>query len=457
MRRYALILCLFCVVFAWTLSLHRERNVREPSRRTEVVTVQHIRYRLYETEYEAPPVLLRVKNADRHNPNGLSSVQTGDRLRVEGRFEDVFSLENRGYARYLAAKGIRFLVNGDAKKLGDHDVWLRLRAGLLSRIDRRINERYRAHGSLVKALLYGDRSELSKAMEQDFIRTGAVHLLSLSGFHIGWIATILMSLLRGLPYLHRRILSLALLALYCALCAWIPTLFRAYLFFVVAFSAFVSERRFDLITTCFLSASLLLLTEVHLVLDVSFQLSFLSVLSLAMFYPIAWRPCKEYMDRWEERLERKNGSWKAVSEAALIGSRVLLSSLLVGITVQILILPVLLLHFGGFSVLSFVTNLLVVPLFSVLMLCYLLSLVTAFVPPLSSLFVASAISLEEAVLFINGSFADLPFAVMTVEQVSPLSILIYGILVLLFYEAYVWMERKRSKADGSGKEEAYER
>ena len=53
-------------------------------------------------------------------------------------------------------------------------------------------------GAFMRAILLGDRSELSKRIQQDFRNSGTMHILAISGLHIGLIALIVIYLLKFL-------------------------------------------------------------------------------------------------------------------------------------------------------------------------------------------------------------------------------------------------------------------
>ena len=92
---------------------------------------------------------------------------------------------------------------------------------------------------LMRALLLGDKSGLSKELVQSFRSAGASHLLALSGMHLGMIYGIISLLLKALgnfPFSRqlRSCIVIAACGYYCLMCGAGPSLFRAFLFILIA-------------------------------------------------------------------------------------------------------------------------------------------------------------------------------------------------------------------------------
>ena len=88
---------------------------------------------------------------------------------------------------------------------------------------------------LLLGLLAGDRSGIPDALRSDFQRSGLVHVLAISGFHVVLLAGMLMIFLKatGLPHRVVRILAIALLFLYIPVTGGSPAVRRAVLMFAV--------------------------------------------------------------------------------------------------------------------------------------------------------------------------------------------------------------------------------
>lgn len=150
--------------------------------------------------------------------------------------------------------------------------------------------------ALVKAVLLGVRDEMDQGQKQDFIRSGTVHVLAVSGSHV---AIIYISIAGGLSFLGKKrqgrwvrgAITLLMLWLYAGITGFSPSVLRATLTFSLFVLADMGGWRTGALNSLASAAVLLLLWDPGMMVQPGFQLSFLAVLGIVMFY----RPL---MDRW---------------------------------------------------------------------------------------------------------------------------------------------------------------
>lgn len=162
--------------------------------------------------------------------------------------------------------------------------------------------------SLINALLLGQRQHLSKDIYDDFAAAGAVHILAVSGLHVGIIMLILQFVFRPLERLRngKRIKIICVV-----LCLWIfaviaglsPSVLRAVTMFSFLAYAMESKRETSTFNTLFASAFLLLAIDPNLIFHIGFQMSYMAVFAIVWICPMIqkyYRP-KTIIDRkiWE--------------------------------------------------------------------------------------------------------------------------------------------------------------
>jgi len=136
---------------------------------------------------------------------------------------------------------------------------------------------------IATALLLGSRNEVRAETEEVFIGSGTMHLLAISGLHIGILCLLLIRVGHWLliPWNQR----LVLIALFCILYAMItdlrPSVVRATVFVILFTVSQVTLRQVAFVGIIALTACIMLLWQPYLVFDTGAWLSFLSVLSLA--------------------------------------------------------------------------------------------------------------------------------------------------------------------------------
>lgn len=354
------------------------------------------------------------------------SYSPGQRVRFKARLRRPRNLGNPGgfdYKGYLASRGI--YVTGYVKESG----WVvpvgeggslvgRLRGRIgafLERIDPPLR-------GLTKALILGERGEVDRGTRDLFVKTGTAHLLAISGLHIGIIAfifyTITLGLLRSSEYLLllldvRRlaaILTILPVVLYSMIGGFsIPTQ-RALLFSLAfLFSLFIGRER-DYYNLLALAAFLILLFSPLSMFQISFQLSFVAVLSILLFSPVMGR-----------------GRWRWMRDLLIVSMVTFVGTL-----------PILLHHFYRISTVGVVANIVAVPLIGFVSLPFLLvsSLLSLLSETIASyLLIPGLYALEWGLRWL-AFLSDLPWAYVHLRPLPFMGLALYylsfGGLALFF-------------------------
>ncbi len=237
--------------------------------------------------------------------SGRPKFFTGDRVRLSTRLRKPRSLGVPGeidYARRLAYLGV--FETGFVREADDM-VLLRAGTGWRHGIDLladRLGDFIMSaepgpEGGVLKALLLGDRGDLSEPLQESFSRSGVNHILSISGFHVG---VLFLTLFNGLYFLARRsewlalhvrlrqtvlFTSLPVVLFYLFLSGAAPATQRSVLMIFAAVAALHLKRELDPVNTIMLAACAILFTAPETLFDVSFQLSFLAIWGLAVLAP----------------------------------------------------------------------------------------------------------------------------------------------------------------------------
>lgn len=196
------------------------------------------------------------------------------------------------------------------------------------------------------ALVLGSREDMQQQVQQAYAATGAVHVLAVSGLHVGIIAMGLQWLLAWLPLrgpAARWLLLLANLAgvwTFALLTGLSPSVQRAALMFSMLLLGKTLQRPHQIFNTLAASAFLLLWANPWMLLDVGFQLSYLAVAGILLFHP-----------RLHKLLFFKNkwlaGGWNLIA---------------MGVAAQLSTFPLSLYYFHQFPVYFWLSGLFVVPL-----------------------------------------------------------------------------------------------
>lgn len=241
--------------------------------------------------------LLIALKVDTLNP---LKINYGDELLVPGRFSDIDPPFNPGefdYKAYLGDHQIyqQMFVNQSQVRVVGHDAGhaliskaLALRLKLVNKFQQYLPDKEAA--SIASTLILGYRADLSREVMSAYSKTGTMHVLSVSGMHVGIIFLVLTVLLKPLSHhqnlrLVRAFIIITLIWAYALITGFSPSVCRAavMLSFVVLGRAL--NRSLNSYNLLAISAFFLLLYNPFFLSDVGFQLSYLAVVGLIYLYP----------------------------------------------------------------------------------------------------------------------------------------------------------------------------
>jgi competence protein ComEC len=266
-------------------------------------------------------------------------------------------LVSRGAAGYLRARArdVRRLASGSAGSM------LRRRAGRAHESVRRsLARNLGSRCGLPTALAVGERGWIGKRTKEHFTRLGISHLLALSGMHMGLIAGLLVLALRT-ARIRNRVALLVPLTLYVLVVGEVVSLFRAYAMAVVLVLAVTVERPARLLDALGTALFVLLLARPGMAYSVAFQLSFAATLAVVLCVTRIPLPVRA-------------GWWGRVGATAL-------STLVVGASVQLFLLPIQLMYFGRVSLTTPVATLVFLPVTAAVMVATGAALVVDWLAP----------------------------------------------------------------------------
>jgi competence protein ComEC len=214
-------------------------------------------------------------------------IPVGSRVAVDGRIES----PDRGsdVAAVLRVRGAPFVVEPPSPGLRLVE---RVRAGLRQAVaDRRPEPR-----ALVPALVLGDTSNLDANLAQDFQSTGLTHLTAVSGANLTLLLAFLLTVARwvGVRGWWLRVLGLAGVIIFVALCRTEPSVLRAAAMGLVALAALGSGSRAAGVRNLAVASMILLLADPFLSRSIGFALSLLACAGI-VWWARSWTVI---MNRW---------------------------------------------------------------------------------------------------------------------------------------------------------------
>lgn len=228
-----------------------------------------------------------------------AALLPGDVLLVNGRVDVPRNSGNPcefDYAAYLRRQGISGVLFCDSthwRTTADRQLTLPLRALRYRATLQTQYERYFEGYDLavLSALTLGEKGKLTPAVREVFSETGTSHILALSGLHLGILFGFYNLLLLAFARRRRWRIALSIPGLLLiwgyALLAGMPTsLLRSAIMFTIMQLALWRQTDVFSLNNLALAACLILLFSPQALFDVGFQLSFLSVLGIQLFFPL---------------------------------------------------------------------------------------------------------------------------------------------------------------------------
>lgn len=205
---------------------------------------------------------------------------------------------------------------------------------LEKRIDSNLNT---PHNSILKALILGIRGDIPAHIKQEFTETGTIHVLAVSGLHVGIIYLILSFLLQKLRLRH--IIIIVFLWGFATLTGFSHSVVRAVIFLTITEFGNAMGKKSKLSHTLAITSIILLSINPYSLFNIGFQLSFVAVIGIILFMPF-FEPV--YYD--------KNPILKYVYD-----------TIAVSISVKLSLTPILLFHFHSYTPGSMIGNIFVMP------------------------------------------------------------------------------------------------
>ncbi|MFY7652927.1 MAG: ComEC/Rec2 family competence protein, partial [Chitinophagaceae bacterium] len=309
----------------------------------------------------------------------FKNFKAGDSVLLTSYIQPITNAGNPGgfdYKGYCARQGIYYQTFVKAnellhitrnKKEFNFQLWLfDLRDKMLAILAKHINQQ--AALAVAEALLVGYRLDLDRDLVQAYSNTGVIHIIAISGLHLGILYSLLSWLLFFLPknkwvQISKGVFIIAVLWLFTLLAGAAPSILRSAIMFTCLIFGNLLNKRNDIFNTLALSAFGIVYFNPFSLWDVGFQLSYLAVLSILLFY----KPIKNWLF-FKNKITAFIWSLNAVTIAA-----------------QILTLPIIIYHFHQIPLLFLVANLVAVPLALILLPLEILLILTQKLPSLANL------------------------------------------------------------------------
>lgn len=373
---FEILLCLFAITFGTTVEKTHDQRMQkthyshfeyayQKPHKIQLTIREKLKSNEYSDKYIAilnaidsnkisGKIILKIKKEAK-----VDTLETGNILFIKKQLATIPKPKNPNqfdYATYLENKNIFAQIsclNNEILKTKKYhkDIWYysaRIRSKIINQFLNKGIEKQQLN--VATAILLGQRQDLNPELVKDYQYAGATHLLAVSGLHVGFIMLFLNFFLNKLSSTNRYnlfklLVLISSLAFYAILTGLSPSILRATIMFSFIAIAEYLRRTTNIYYTLLVSAFFILLFDPNSLFDVGFQLSY-----TAVFFIVWMQPLFKKLVNPKNIIIRKIWDITTVSLAAQLGT-----------------LPLTLYYFHQFPSLFLVTNLIIIPLVSIIM------------------------------------------------------------------------------------------
>lgn len=388
-------------------------------------------------------ILLKVKKNKKTN-----KLEYGDYISFSEVFEKPSIRRNyKGfdYSAYLKTKNIYVVSKSDYKdirlikknSLFVGSMWInQIRNRLKENMKELLNKK---NADIANALLLGCSDSIDEQQREVFSNASLIHILAISGMHVTYVVCFWNIILKKSDNRRKKYFLILFLLFFSNLTGGTPSVVRASLMTCMAIGSKLFYRKSDTINNIAISCLIILILNPYNILNLGFQLSFLGTLGIVLF-----NPRLVYLAQKVELLNIKKNKWFTIFFDNSFGR--LLSKIfskikpiiILGISANILIIPILIYTYNVFSLTFIISTILVTPFLGLIIFTgYITAIVSIF-----SMKFAHVISMLFNFL-INVFYgvaefsSNISFLKITIVTPGLIEIIIYYFLVfyfLIFYQ-----------------------
>ncbi|MBT8231098.1 MAG: ComEC/Rec2 family competence protein [Saprospiraceae bacterium] len=301
------------------------------------------------------------------------------------------------------------------KKLSIKEWFIKIRQKAIIKISRHLqSDKSKA---IVAALVFGDKTQLSKKTKEAFTDSGSIHILAVSGLHVGLVYSIVLMLTFFIQDKNKYAIIILLINASCILSYMFITglstsVTRASIMIIL----FLIGRSFGKFTSLFnfigLAALIILFENPNELFAVSFQFSFLALISILFFY---------------KRLESFYCPTNKIC-------RYIYQLILVSISAQILVFPLVIFYFNQFPMYFWLSGIIAVPLsFLTIVLTFSLLLFSLLNLEFINFTIASLMDFCINIMHISmAKISQLPLSTLEQISISPFNLFsVYALLIII--------------------------
>ena len=349
-----------------------------------------------------------VKNVDLTIEGTGRNLSVGDVIEFEAELDEIelFSLNSFNLTYYRNKVGYTAEVDLEDINVLGNDIKLVEKFRLRVK-DLLVENMSADDGATAYAVLFGYTNDISDDTYSAYRDAGILHLLAVSGLNVTFLISLIGFILKLLKVnrFANFLTCFIVLIVYAYLCSFAPSILRAGIMGIIFLASQLSGRCYDSLNTLGIAGILFLITSPLFAFDIGFLMSYFCVMGIVLLYPILSKFLKKLFP-------------KAIA-----------NSLSVSISATVAILPFLAMMYSKLNLLSFFTNLLTVPLFSIAYPFLCVAVIVCLIFP----FMGFTLTLCGYIFTLVNLIAQFFSKTSLVVQLSPFNVVVSGLIFFMFF------------------------
>ncbi|MGL4796732.1 MAG: ComEC/Rec2 family competence protein [Paraclostridium sp.] len=403
MRRPLFIIFCLLLCISFMITIDRDKIDNKENEEKNIFIEGTVKYKKNKEKYDEYIVgEYLVKDYSKYN-----NLPIGYKVKIYGKLKNINKLktESFDYGRYLKSCGHKGIIYLNKYDVNNKDYLYYMSGKVRNKIRDIVRYLYKDKSDFLNSILIGEKEFIDKDTKEIFSKTGVSHILALSGLHVGILISIIGFSIGGINRVYKLIILSIILYLYAIMVGQSPSIMRAVSYSTISYLSIFIFKRNDGISSLSLIGSFLVINNPYIIYNISFQLSFLATLSIIYFY----------------------GYIKNIVKFKVIA---------VTISANILTVPIIYLNFKNISVISIISNMLVMPILSVIIytciisvLMFPVSLILSRMIVIINSFIIDIMNLILEFLYnLNGSYIEFDNSNVVIVIVYYIAVVCYMIL-----------------------------
>ena len=255
------------------------------------------------------------------------------------------------------------------------------------------------NSGFVKAIILGEKSGLEVEVKNNFIQSGVLHLLAVSGLHVGFLFIFITLLLKKILVLGEKsflLLTSTIIISYMFLTGLSPSVIRAGLMVLIFLVSNPLKRKlspYDILAT---SGIISILIDSNQVFSVGFKLTFLAVFSIIFIFK---KLNKLYLDSIAQVSDVKLYYYKILLNKDSFIYKYIIVTILLSLSISFGTLPLIMYEFGRLNLFSILLNVFLIPLTAISFTLAFIVLLTSYISSIFTLFIAFLLENINSMIF----------------------------------------------------------